>query len=258
MERKYYLSECLIIRDENQYLLEHLTKGVQAGIEHFYIYDNMSEVPVSEYLHDTELSDYCTIELFPSTDRTQYDAYKKFLKDHREESKWVAFIDTDEMFEGSLVDFCKKHEDVICLRFQQVMHGANGQAYADYSKTLTERFQPHIIKHFFYYKCVVQAEYLLVQLPHFSYVNSDKIPMKKWMENISMTDQTCQLHHYFFKSFEEWLRKYLRGNVLSVRGNKVSFFFVENTISDEDKRNLLNRYNVDINDVMGYQERRLL
>lgn len=256
MEGKYYLSECLIIRDENQYLLEHLTKGVQAGIEHFYIYDNMSEKPVSDYLRDTELFNYCTIERFPSTDRTQYDCYKKFVKDHRQDTVWCAFIDTDEMFEGSLVDFCKKHEDTICLRFQQVMHGCNGQAYADYSKTLTERFQDHIITKFAYYKCVVQMEYVLVQLAHFSYVQSNTIPMQKWLANIPMTNQECQLHHYFFKSFEEWLRKSLRGNVLSTKGHQVKNFFWENTIPDEDRDALLKKYNVSLDDRMGYQERR--
>lgn len=256
MGKKYYLSECLIIRDENQYLLEHLTKGVQAGIEHFYIYDNMSKVPVSDYLHGTELSDYCTIEAFPSTDRTQYDCYKKFVKDHRQDTVWCAFVDTDEMFEGNLIDFCKRHEDIICLRFQQIMHGANGQAYADYNKTLTERFQDHIITGFSYYKCVVQMEYVLVQLPHFSYVQSNTIPMQKWLMNIPMFNQECQLHHYIFKSFEEWLKKSLRGNVLSIKGHQIKNFFLENTISDKDRDALLEKYNVSLDDVMGYQERR--
>lgn len=256
MEGKYYLSECLIIRDENQYLLEHLTKGVQAGIEHFYIYDNMSKESVSDYLRNTELFNYCTVERFPSTDRTQYDCYKKFVKDHRQDTVWCAFIDTDEMFEGNLIDFCKKHEDIICLRFQQVMHGANGQAYADYSKPLTERFQDHIIKNFTYYKCVVQMEYVLAQLAHFSYVHSNTIPMRRWLMNISMFNQECQLHHYFFKSFEEWLRKNLRGNVLSIKGHQVKNFFWENTIPDKDRDALLKKYNVSLDDIMGYQERR--
>ena len=87
MGKKYYLSECLIIRDENQYLTEHLISGIQAGIEHFFIYDNMSKESVADYLHDTELSNYCTVEKFPSTDRTQYDCYKKFTKDHKKDTK---------------------------------------------------------------------------------------------------------------------------------------------------------------------------
>lgn len=256
MEKKYYLSECLIIRDENQYLTEHLISGIQAGIEHFFIYDNMSKESVADYLHGTELSNYCTVEKFPSTDRTQYDCYKKFTKDHKKDTKWCAFIDTDEMFEGSLVDFCKKNEDFICLRFQQIMHGANNQAYLDYSKTLKERFSDHVITDFFYYKCVVQMEYLLAQVPHFSYVHSKKIPMKKWLKIIPKTNKECQLHHYFFKSFEEWLKKSLRGNVLSITGHSVKNFFKYNTISDEDRDSLLKKYGVSLEDVISYQERR--
>lgn len=257
MEGKYYLSECLIIRDENQYLVEHLTKGVQSGIEHFFIYDNMSEVSVEDFLKGyPDLLLKCTIEKFASTNRTQYDCYKSFIKEHRADTKWCAFVDTDEMFEGNLIDFCKKHEDTICIRFQQIMHGANGQAYADCSKTLTERFQEHIITKFFYYKCVVQVEYVLAQLPHFSYVHSKNIPMSKWMMNVPMTNQECKLHHYFFKSFEEWCRKVIRGNVLSVAGNRVSRFFDENTIPDTDRDTILKKYGLNIDDVMIYKERR--
>lgn len=257
MEEKFYLSECLIIRDENQYLVEHLTKGVQSGIEHFFIYDNMSEVSVEDFLKKhPDLSVKCTIEKFVSTERTQYDCYKKFLKDHKGDSKWVAFIDTDEMFEGNLIDYCRKHEDIVCLRFQQIMHGANGQAYADYTKTLAERFQDHIITQFFYYKCVVQPKYVLAQLPHFAYIHSKDIPMQKWMMNVSMLNQECQLHHYFFKSFEEWLKKNLRGNVLSVKGHQIKTFFKENTIPNEDRDALLKKYGASLEDFMGYQERR--
>jgi len=42
------IAECLLIRDENRYLLEHLTYNAAAGVEHFFIYDNMSRVPVIE------------------------------------------------------------------------------------------------------------------------------------------------------------------------------------------------------------------
>ena len=257
MEEKYYLSECLIIRDENQYLLEHLTKGVQAGIEHFFIYDNISEVRVEDFLKDyPDLLLKCTIERFPSTERTQYDCYKLFIKEHKADTKWCAFVDTDEMFEGNLIGFCKKHEDTICIRFQQVMHGANGQAYADYNKTLTERFREHITTKISYYKCVVQTKYVLRQLPHFSYVYSNDIPMRRWLLNINNTNQKCQLHHYFYKSFEEWCKKTLRGNVLSTKGHTVRNFFLENTISDEDKNAILTKYGLSVDDVMGYQERR--
>ena len=39
------IAEVLLIKDENRYLLEHLAYNAAAGIDHFFIYDNMSRVP---------------------------------------------------------------------------------------------------------------------------------------------------------------------------------------------------------------------
>ena len=253
---KYYLSECLIIRDENQYLVEHLTKGIQAGIEHFFIYDNMSKESVSDYLSDTELSNYCTVERFRSTDTTQLDSYKKFLKDHRDETKWCAFVDTDEIWEGDLKKFCKEHENYVCIRFQQIMHGSNGQSYADYSKWLSERFRDHIVTDFFYFKCVVQVEYLLAQLAHFSYVYSKDIPEENWMIEVPNLEKQCQLHHYIYKSFEEWCIKIKRGSAYSGRIHKLDMFFRENSIPEKDKVDILSKYNLKLSDFEIKAERR--
>ena len=47
------IAECLLIRDENHLLLEHLVCNAVAGVEHFFIYDNMSRVPVVDFLRET-------------------------------------------------------------------------------------------------------------------------------------------------------------------------------------------------------------
>ena len=262
VRKKYFLSECLIIRDENQYLIEHLTKGIQSGIEHFFIYDNMSVESVEDYLtkNKPDLLEYCTIEIFPSTDRIQVDCYDKFLEDHREDTKWCAFIDTDEIFEGNLKDFCKKRSGNLCIRFQQIMHGCNGQAFADFSKTMTERFKDHVFNDFFYYKCVVQVEFVLAQLAHFSYLHSKDIPMNNWLVNIPSSNKDCQLHHYYFRSFEEWCMKIKRGGVTAKMMNKVNHFFTfrgnkGDVIPEEDKNAVLEKYGLKIDDVIKYDKR---
>ena len=250
----YYLSECLIIRDENQYLLEHLERGIQAGIEHFFIYDNMSKFSVKEYLrrNDLDLLNKCTIELFPSTKKTQLDCYDKFITDHRKDTKWCAFIDTDELLEGSLADLCKQNEDYLYLKIRQVLHGANGQAYEDLSRTMTDRFQSHILTKISMMKCVSQVKYIKRQHTHHAIIiNSTGMPMRMQFKNIDF-NETCQLHHYFYKSFEEWLKKVLRGNVLSRYSWRVGGFFVENSIPDADRDYLLKKYGLTLNSRMTY------
>ena len=246
----YYLSECLIIKDENQYLIEHLTKSLQAGVEHIFIYDNESSTPVSEFLKDyPDLSDKCTIEVYKTNGSNicQLECYKHFTEDHRWDTKWCTFIDTDEMLEGSLVDLCKEYDNYFSIRIHQITHGCNGQAYADYSKTLTERFQDHVTQ-FPMVKMVVKMEYLDQQFPHHSYLNKAAMEQdfRYWMKDITWNEQ-CQLHHYFYKSFEEWLIKIVkRGSVIATSNWKIKKFFEENTIPENEKNELLNKYNINL------------
>lgn len=250
----YYLVECLIIKNENQYLLEHLTKGVQAGIEHFYIYDNYSDVPVVEFLRVNcpEMLDKCTIELYRHPGQLQIECYLHFLEQHREDTIWCAFIDTDEILEGDLMKLCKDNERYLSLRIQQIMHGANGHAYKP-EGTLTDNYQDHILMKKQMAKIVVQVKYVKVQKPHHSEMNdlAKSISMKYWMKYIEWNEE-CQLHHYYYRSFEEWLQKIKRGNVLPFYGLFVKDFFIENTISDEDRDALLEKYDIKMDDRMGW------
>ena len=250
----HYLVECLIIKNENQYLIEHLAKGVQSGIEHFYIYDNLSEEPVSEFIKGSEFEDKCTVEIWNNTDQNQLDCYAHFLLVHRQDAKWCAFIDTDEMMEGNLRKHCEDNENYLSLKIRQIIHGCNGQVYADYSKTLSDRFREHIVEKQMY-KMVVQLEYLERQYPHHSYIDAcraERICKRNWLKFIDYND-TLQLHHYFYKSFEEWLIKMKRGNIFAHnRGWKLNMFFVHNTIPDTDKQDLLAKYGLNENYIMSY------
>ena len=127
------------------------------------------------------------------------------------------------------------------------MHGANGQAYADYSKTMTERFQEHVVN-FPMVKMVVKMKYLDKQFPHHSYLNDEAIvkDLQFWMKDVTW-NETCQLHHYFYKSFEEWLIKIAkRGSVISSFNWELNKFFEENTIPEKDKIELLKKYNISL------------
>lgn len=246
----YYLSECLIIKDENHYLIEHLTKSLQAGVEHIFIYDNESSTPVSDFLKDyPDLFNKCTIEIFKTNNskECQFDCYNKFTEDHRNDTRWCIFIDTDEMLEGSLLELVKSYDNYFSIRIHQIVHGCNGQAYADYSKTLTERFQDHVVK-FPMVKTVARMEYLDKQFAHHSYLNekANVTDIKNWMKDVTW-NETCQLHHYFYKSFEEWLIKIVkRGSVVASFNWELNKFFEENTIPEKDKIELLKKYNISL------------
>jgi hypothetical protein len=90
-----YLAVCAIYRDEAAYLREWLEFHRLVGVERFYLYDNRSADEHLEVLAPyvatgvAELTDW---PIFPA----QIQAYEDCLKRHRDDARWIAFIDLDE------------------------------------------------------------------------------------------------------------------------------------------------------------------
>jgi len=241
----YYLSECLIIKNENQYLIEHLTDNAQSGVEHFYIYDNNSEVSVESFLRENlpEFLEKCTIEIFTDSSITmQENCYEKFLKDHRNETKWITFIDTDEIYEGDLLSICKQNEDRIAgFYFDGIIHGSNGHAWIN-GKTMKENFYDDVSYLWFYRKCCIQTKYIKTQLVHSTVLNTDKeiVLIKNDM------NEKVKLHHYYYKSFEEWCQKLKRGSMHRMRAYCVWNFFRCNKLPQNEISEVLKKYNLNL------------
>ena len=72
----------------------------RAGVEHFYIYDHGSKQPVCEFLKTLgkEVQDKVTVINFGGSHvYAQHDAYNDCLEKFKYESRWIGFIDSDEM-----------------------------------------------------------------------------------------------------------------------------------------------------------------
>ncbi len=231
----YFVSECLLIKNENQYLCEHIQTNARAGIEHFFIYDNNSDVSVESFLADyPELQKLCTIEIFPDTENKQIDCYKHFLDTHRNDSIYCAFVDTDEMFEGDLTALLKSNHTL--YEFKGIVHGCNGQTFYE-NKPLKERFFADTNPKFCYEKDVVKLSEVVTQLPHKSICKTeDKVTDTK---NVT-------LHHYFYKSFEEFFLKIKRGVIQKNTVRKLSYFFYHNSLPKTEVKKVLDKYNVDL------------
>jgi hypothetical protein len=93
--KKAYLSVCAIFRDEARYLREWVAFHRLVGVDRFYLYDNRSTDDYLEalapYLADgtVEVRDW---RLYPG----QLAAYEHCAAEHREDSRWIAYIDIDE------------------------------------------------------------------------------------------------------------------------------------------------------------------
>lgn len=95
---KYYLSICAIFRNEARYLSEWIEFHRLMGAEHFFLYNNLSEddyIYILKYYIDRGI---VTLRDWPEpwSMEIQAGAYQHCLDQHRDESRWIAFIDIDE------------------------------------------------------------------------------------------------------------------------------------------------------------------
>ncbi len=238
----YYLTECLIIKNENQYLREHILTNARAGIDFFYIYDNESTIPVYDYLKETapELLKICSVERFTTPQNcqnVQTECYKTFIKNHADETRWAAFVDTDEQFFGNLKQLCKGCENVAnLLIFKGLVIGANNKAFYE-NKPLKERFNGDIVKRWSYNKNVVQTRFLIEQSAHKSILTPSN-----FLTVYHPTD--VKLLHYYYKSLEEYIWKIQRGSAQNTIRHFKNFFD-DNKINETDVKILMQKYNID-------------
>lgn len=98
----YKLSIAAIFKNEAPYLREWIEFHLAVGVQHFYLYNNESSDNYLEVLDPyiekdiVEITDWVTYPGEHFVLQCQPRAYVHALNKARGESKWVAFIDTDE------------------------------------------------------------------------------------------------------------------------------------------------------------------
>ena len=119
---KYYLSVCAIFRNEARFLREWIEYHRIVGVEHFYLYNNLSEDNYYDVLKP--YVDSGIIELFQwphqgknqkEWNKIQCGAYSDLIKKKKKETFWLAIIDTDEFIlplsKNTVSEFLKDYEE---------------------------------------------------------------------------------------------------------------------------------------------------
>jgi len=223
IKQKYYLSICCIVKDENDYLNEWLNYHLKIGVQHFFIYDNGSKIPVRDTVEQLNLIDKTTIIDFPGLSK-QHDAYRHCLRKFGSLSQWIAFIDIDEFIvpkkkPNSLSAFLKNFEPYGGLGINWLMFGSKGllkKSKDSQLKTFTFRAKNdfEVNRHI---KSIVQPKYVrAVRDPHsFKYLKGKYCVNEKFRRidgpftDVSVDD--IQINHYFSRSLEEYKAKITRG-----------------------------------------------
>lgn len=218
---KYFLSLCCIIKDENN-LEEFILYYRILGVEHFFIYDNDSKIPISERLNKNPFKNFCTIVRYPGKAK-QMDAYRDCLKKTKELTKWLIIIDGDEFIlpkeDFSLRDFLKKYDNYQAIGINWVMFGSSNHekiqdgfvidkyrfCEGSQNKHMKPICQPKFVKN------MLNMHFVITDDP-----NKNIDPHKRNISNNGpfnekLTIDKIQINHYWGKSYEDMKKKIERG-----------------------------------------------
>lgn len=202
---------------------EWIRYHLMAGVEHFYIYDNDSTIPIAQTINSLKLSEYTTVTKISGRAK-QVKAYKHCLKTYGKECQWIGFIDTDEFIvakttQGNLPSFLKDYLGYGGLGINWMLFGSNGHEKKPgrpqlESFTMRAEKDFHVNKHI---KTIVQPKFVksVLGAHHFEFIK-DKYCVN---ENFDAVDgafsetsvDKIQLNHYYCRSLEEYQHKIQRG-----------------------------------------------
>lgn len=221
---EYELSICAIFRDDARFLKEWIEYHKLVGVQHFYLFDNLSKDDYQTVLEPYLQSGDVTLIEWPyesqngsSWDYIQRKAYEKGVELSLGVSKWLALIDTDEfivpMIKNNVLDLLKDYEDYGGLGVNWVTFGTSGVQRIPDDKlmieTLLRRARDDEFNHTTI-KSIVQPERIVFPIQdvhHLSYkhgyccVDAD-FEYTHGSYTSSRKFDKIRLHHYRFRDMD--------------------------------------------------------
>jgi hypothetical protein len=238
--KEHYLSICVIMKNETEYIEEWIEYHKLVGVEKFYIFDNESEDNLKEILQPYIKQGIVDYISYPGIGR-QSEMYRDCIIKYKNKTRWIAFIDADEFIvpvkKKTLPEFLKDFEEYDGIEVNWLIYGSNGHK----TKTdglVMERFKTHapfdfsvnkhvksivnpkkvkstVIAHYFFYleNKVVDSNYNIIPyrtipdeyLQKKLKLYSDDYCKKSLdtMFNKTAYFDKIRINHYVTKSFEE-------------------------------------------------------
>lgn len=224
-----------IMRNEGAYVEEWLRYHLAVGADHFYIYDNGSTDNMPQVLAPYVEKGIVTYRLYPGVAR-QIPAYNDAIQNYRMESRYIAFIDTDEfLFPLSPEDTLPQVVDrILALDPHAAGVAVNWRVFG--SSHLEKKPEGGVLKNFVWraaedgqgndcIKSVVNprkvaffnhVHYPLYNLGCYAIDETGK-KVPTWSNPVKEITQ-LRINHYFTKSKEEWIQRRSQGRATT--GNK--------------------------------------
>jgi len=236
-EHKYYLSVCVIFRDEELSLQEWIEYHLLIGVDHFYMYNNLSTDNFQPILQPYIQSGIIDLIEWPVQSPSQFSAYEDCYGKYREDSQWIAFIDIDEYicpyYKVSIKDWIKGYEQYSSIVMYWKMFGTSGLLEHDMSKLVAEQYIGCWDKFYDVGKVIFNTNFEVYKFSE-HHVMSAKVKILKHVLSIppinefknfirykcnrigmfrTTEDFTIQINHYWSKSYDQYfIDKVLRGD----------------------------------------------
>jgi len=206
----------LRVKNEGRFLPELFAHHHLLGFEHFYLYDNNSTDEPAKILAPFVQRGLATIVPWPNVPASP-SCYKHFFENFESEAEWAAFIDADEFIvermEGALSAALARLASKAALGINARWFGSSGHVSIP-DGLIMERFRrcdPRLDDHV---KVIIRPKMAL------SYFNSHNFIYKKGRLATSVggrpilgtfssagADSPIELHHYIYRSREDYMAK---------------------------------------------------
>ena len=230
--RKPYLSVCAIYRDEAPYLAEWIEFHRLVGVERFFLYNNLSEDNHTEVLAPYVDEGIVVLYNFPAFPG-QVFAYIDCLRWHREDSRWIAFIDLDEFLfspTGRKVStVLGEYERWPAVAVNWAVFGTGGHRTRPEGLVIENYLHRLDIPANRHIKSIVDPVRVsrpvdphYFRYPYLGAVDENHNPVEERPATRSVSFKRLRINHYHSKSEEEFQAKYQRaraGGVPRTLGN---------------------------------------
>lgn len=218
----HYLAVCCIAKDEDPFLKEWLAYHALLGVEHFYLYDNLSAAPIRTTLGAFADNGMVTIRRVPGT-RMQLPVYDDCLASFGPQCRWIGFLDIDEfacpMRDNDLRVVLSEFEPYGGLAATWHLLNSSGHLKRPEGPVLKNYTEAFAAQESYQIKSFVQPARTVQALsPHnFRYkpgwfcANEDHLPVSPGMHCTFSKGRLLRINHYFMRSQQDFEEKLRRG-----------------------------------------------
>ncbi len=248
--KKYYVSICLIFKDEANFLKEWISYHLEIGVDHFYLYNNNSTDDYKAIITPYIDNGVVTLIDWPFQ-QAQIAAYKHCFENYRNESNWISFLDADEFVclikHDNIAKWLKKYVRFPSVTIYWKMFGTGGLLKHDRNKLVIEQYTvcwDHLNVHG---KCFVNTYYDIANydkwfMHHSTYmlfsvggISVTLPPVNQfkyfctidtmWGHGDKNNNSEIQINHYFTKAWDIYELKSKKSDVFFTSNPKLDFSY---------------------------------